>query len=127
MFNVFGLFGIVVVCALVIVTIRRHNPEHAFAVTLGCMCVAVIYLLSQITGTVLEITELAGSVQMEKIDVLLKAVGISIVGQLMSDVCKDYGQTSLSGIVSLAGRFAIVIIAMPLFKDLIALAAELVG
>ena len=127
MFNVFGLFGIVLVCAILVVTVRKYNQEHAFAVSLACLCVVAVFLLSQITDVILEITELAGSAQLNNIDLLFKAVGISIVGQLMADVCTDYGQTSLASTISVAGRFAIVILSLPLFKDLFSIAIELVG
>lgn len=126
MFNIFGLFGIVVVCGVLIVTIRKHNPEHAYAISIGCICVTVTYLLSQITGVIAEVTEIAALAQLRNLDSLFKAVGISIIGQVMADVCADYGQSSLSNAIALAGRFAIVIISLPLFKELLSIALQLV-
>lgn len=127
MFNVFGLFGLIVISGILIVTIKKHNPEHAFIISIGCVCVIVTYLLSQVVDVINEMTEIANSVQFTNLDSLFKAVGISIVGQIMADVCSDYGQTSLANTVTLAGRFAIVIISLPLFKELLSIALELVG
>ena len=127
MFNIFGLFGTAAVCGILIVTVKRNNPEHAFIISIGCGCVIMAYLLSQITEVIYEINDIAASAQLRNLDCVFKAVGISIVGQLMSDVCSDYGQTSLANVVTLAGRFAIVIIALPLFRELLTVALGLVG
>lgn len=126
MFNVFGLFMIITVCGILIVTVRKHNPEHAFAITLGCVCVAVVYLLSQVADAITDIADIAETAMLSNIDSLFKAVGISIVGQIMADTCVDYGQTSLANVITIAGRFAIVIISLPLFKELLSVAIALV-
>jgi stage III sporulation protein AD len=127
MFNVFGLFGLVTVCGILVVTIKKHSPEHAFAISLGCVCVTAVYLLSQITSAVSEISDIAGGAAVAGLDSLFKAVGIGIVGQIMADVCNDYGQASLAGVISVAGRFAIVIISLPLFRELLSIAVGLVN
>ena len=126
MFNVYGLFALVTVSAILIITVRRHNPEHALAITLGCACVTAVFLLSQITEVVAQMTEIANMAMIDGLDSLYKAIGISMVGQIMADVCADYGQTSLSGVISMAGRVAIVIISLPLFKELLNVAVALI-
>lgn len=126
MFNVYGLFALVVISAILILTVRRHNPEHALAITLGCVCVTAVFLLSQITEVVAQVTEIADIAMISGLDSLYKAIGISMVGQIMADVCADYGQTAMAGVISLAGRVAIVIISLPLFRELLNVAVALV-
>lgn len=126
MFNVYGLFALVVISAILIITVRRHNPEHALAISLGCACVTAVFLLSQITGIVAQMTEIANTAMINGLDSLYKAIGISMVGQIMADVCADYGQTSLAGVISLAGRVAILILSLPMFRELLDVAVALI-
>lgn len=124
-FNVLGLFGMVTVCAILCVLVRKTNPEHAFTITLGCLCVVGTFLLSQIASAIGEIAGIAQEAQLQHLDSLFKAVGISIVGQITADVCKDYGQGALAGIITLAGRFAILLLSLPLFRELLSVAISL--
>ena len=51
--------------------------------------------------------------------VILKALGICYITQFVSDLCRDYGQTSLAGRVDLAGKCCILILSVPLMERLI--------
>jgi len=61
------------------------------------------------------------------ITVLVKAVGICYITQFASDTCKDAGQTAIYGKIELAGKVAICISALPLYKDLLSLTQTIIG
>ena len=50
--------------------------------------------------------------------VVLKAIGICMVSQFASDICKDSGNLSLSNVVSVFGRISVIIVSMPMIKFL---------
>ncbi len=52
------------------------------------------------------------------ITVMLKAVGLTVVGQLASRLCKDAGESALSYGVELASKIAVLGAAMPLMSKL---------
>jgi stage III sporulation protein AD len=58
--------------------------------------------------------------------IVFKAVGISIVTKLSSDVCRDAGQSSVASGIELAGAFAALYIALPLFKTVMDMIKSLV-
>ena len=56
---------------------------------------------------------------------IIKIIGISIVSQFASDICKDSGNTSISDSISTFGRISILISSVPIFKELIHLVINL--
>lgn len=51
--------------------------------------------------------------------ILLKALGLCLVAQIASDVCKDCGESALSTSVELVGKLSIVLMALPVAAQLI--------
>ena len=56
---------------------------------------------------------------------LFKALGISIIIHLTSDVCCDAGESGLAEKIILLGKIEILILSLPLIKDLFSLAKGL--
>lgn len=52
-------------------------------------------------------------------DVILKAFGISLVVQLLSDFCKDAGESSISTKIELLGKIEIIILSLPLVEKIL--------
>jgi stage III sporulation protein AD len=61
------------------------------------------------------------------IPVLIKALGISLMIQITSDICKDCGEISLGHRVELFGKAEILLLSIPLIKDLFDLCDKLAG
>jgi stage III sporulation protein AD len=57
--------------------------------------------------------------------VAIKALGIALVCQLASEICRDCGEASVGGRIELAGKAAIIIISLPVLKNLVTFAREL--
>jgi stage III sporulation protein AD len=53
------------------------------------------------------------------VEIIIKAIAISLISQLASDVCKDTGQNALSTLCRIAGKVGLLCIAIPLIKDLL--------
>lgn len=58
---------------------------------------------------------------------LIKALGISLMIQITSDICKDCGEAALGQRVELFGKAEILVLSIPLIKDLFALCDKLTG
>ncbi len=56
---------------------------------------------------------------------LLKAMGICYITRFASELCSDFGQGSLSGKVELAGKGAVFILSIPMFKSILNLGLSL--
>ncbi len=57
--------------------------------------------------------------------VMLKALGISMCCRVSSDICRDSGENALASRVELAGKVGIVVISLPLVKQLLEIAKDM--
>lgn len=113
------MFKIVALClagTLLLVFLKPARPEYAMLLRLALLLVVFAALLegvgSVVSGTSALMT-LVGE-NGEIVRVMLKALGISLVAQIASDLCKDSGEQTLAGVVELAAKIGILIMALPL-------------
>ena len=66
------------------------------------------------------------SINSEYFTIVLKSLGICYVTQLASDTCRDSGYSAIASKVELAGKVSIVVIALPLFTNLVDIALGLI-
>ncbi len=127
--NIVAVCGIVLIVAVVSVMLKKYVPEYSVIITIATGAVILIAMLSQFLPVVYQIKNLLGSsaIPGEYGLILFKALGVCFVAQFASDSCKDAGEISLSSKVELAGRLAIVIIALPLFEKVTHTALNLMG
>lgn len=59
--------------------------------------------------------------------VLFKAMGIGFVCSAMSGICRENGESSVAACVEFFGKGEMLVCALPVFKDLLALAIEAGG
>ena len=65
-------------------------------------------------SSVIEVSEEVGRYA----DIILRALGVALLGHFCSLVCRELGAESLSGCVELAARAEILLICLPLIKDI---------
>lgn len=59
--------------------------------------------------------------------VMLKAVGLTVLGQLAARLCKDAGESALAYAVELGARIAVLGAAMPLLSKLFEFLGEIMS
>ena len=57
----------------------------------------------------------------------MKTIGVCFVCQFTADACRDAGQSSLASKTELAARIAVIVISLPLFRDILETVSGLVG
>lgn len=108
--------------------IKKNSPEMALMLTISLALVALYLAFDTIKEVTQFITSLADMAQISPavLTVVIKAVGISVVSKLSSDVCRDAGQTSVASGVELVGAFTALYISLPLFKTVLSMIGSLV-
>lgn len=118
-----------IITALLYAIVRNIKPEMAPLVILGGCGVLLVTLagkLTEITGGVGKMTELAG-LDNENIKILLKALGICIVTQFAADICYDNSCSSVAAAVELSGRVGALILALPMLETVASLGIGLIN
>lgn len=119
--NIAALVGVGLVAAVLSIVIKQYKPELGIFISL----LAGIIILSAILGvlkpaidTILELVGMAGLDESYG-NVLIKALAVCYVTQIASDSCRDAGEGAIAGKVEMAGKAAIIVISLPMFKALV--------
>lgn len=125
----FTVIGIAVVSAMLIIFIKQYRPEYSMltaAIVGAVLTAAVIIEFSGLKDTLISLFELSG-IDSELLVTVIKAMGVCYITGFASDICRDFGQTSLAGKIELAGKITVVLINVPTIKIIINTAVELIG
>lgn len=108
-------------CALCVVVfgalIKRSNKEYALLAAVGTCVLILLSAIEQLEPALSQLQGLSGAEGFlgDILPILVKTAGIAIVGQLVSRICKDAGESALSYSVELAAKAAILVVSLPLF------------
>ncbi len=113
--------GIGLVGTIVVVVLRQVKPELAiFAGT--CTGVAIVLLvttsISELFSSVSGLTS-SSSVSSGIMEYIIKIIGIGYITEYASGISEDYGSKSIGKNIQLAGKVAILILALPIISSII--------
>lgn len=126
--DIFGI-GVCAVCAAIFgALVKKSGSEYAVLLAVGASVLILLAVLEQAGPLVSQIENLSGAgvFQGDCLNVMLKAVGIALAGQLASSVCKDADEEALACTVDLAAKVAILASALPLLLRLFEYLEEIV-
>lgn len=115
------IFLIAFVALAAIVLLKQIKPEFALLLKFAVLLLLGFLVFSEVSDAVSEIFSFGErvSIDSEMLKILLKALGLCLVAQIASDVCKDCGEYALSTSVELVGKLSIVLMALPVAAQLI--------
>lgn len=120
--------GVVLCEVTVYVLLKQYKPEFA----LLSEAVSIIIILFMLTDEIKEAISLFGtyfgflSKAEEYISVMLKILGISLVTQFTSDMCRDSGESALASKVEFAGKIIIIAASLPVIEGFTGLITRMV-
>ncbi len=115
------IFLIAFVALAAIVLLKQIKPEFALLLKFAVLLLLGFLVFSEVSDAVSEIFSFGErvSIDSEMLKILLKALGLCLVAQIASDVCKDCGESALSTSVELVGKLSIVLMALSVAAQLI--------
>ncbi len=124
----FAVIGVCLLTAIAVLTVRRFAPEYAILVSAVAGSTVLIALIVSASGLFsdIESTFLSAGIDSDVFKIVLKCLGISYITNFAVDLCRDFGQTSLGSKVELAGKISITVLTLPLIKQILKSAVELV-
>jgi len=112
--GIFAVFSIVI--------IRELKKEYIPAILLTVCILFTLYLLPKINESVEFIRELSLYLKDTHADKILRALGITYLTCTASDLCKSAGEPTVGNYIELAGRIELLLLCIPLFRELTELA-----
>ena len=127
--DIFAFIGAGIIMCVLIVTVKQFKPELALPLCIACGVILIVYIIAAFVPLIDEINTIASNsgINSEYIVIALKAIGICIAVQVASDVCRDAGQTALANKLEMGGKIALLIVSLPLFKEILSLAVKIIG
>ena len=121
--DIFTVIGIAIVASTAAIFLKQYKPEYAFGITLCSGIVILFFSLLKFSDIS---NKLEDFIEMTKIDgehykTVFKCFGICILTKIASETCKDFGQESISSKVDLFGKLSILVMASPVFYEILSL------
>ena len=127
--NIAAIAALALIAALLAVMLKRYNSELGVVVSIVAGAVILIELLKTVAPilqqmeTLFSISGISGEYDL----ILFKTLGVCYIAQFAADSCRDAGENALASKVEIAGKIAVLLLALPLFESIASTAASLIG
>ena len=120
--------GIVVTELLVYSLLRQYKPELALFSGLGAAAVLIFVVGEELRDALGFFDSLfsAGGASSLYVSVLIKVLGITLITQVLSDMCRDSGASAAATKLEFAGKIIITAVSIPVIKGFVSYIAGLV-
>ena len=112
--------ALAVFSALVILMIRRMNPELSFALSAVTVIVLLLScggIMDELLRSLRQAQQIFGSSAAEILP-MLKCLGIAVTSKAGADLCRDASQSALASALETAGSLCAAAVAMPMILSL---------
>ena len=125
-FDVVGFFAVTVAGALMLLPLKELKPSYFFIALCALSLLVMNFALVKARPIFSYLNYLISGDNSYYFKIMMKATGISLITSMVSDLTGELGMNSLSGKVEFTGKVFIIILTLPLFDELLALAVSLV-
>ena len=122
--------GVALAALAVILVLRGTSSTFAVFVKIGAVVLLFGMAIAELSSGINEIRDVvsdvirADSFTAKAISVMLKALGIALVGRVCADICKECGEQGLAqGVESVAG-IVIFSLSIPILSEILLLASD---
>ena len=121
--------AVALVGAVALLLFKQYKPEWAIPTRLTAGLIMAGLCLSGVGEIISFADTLAGGDAMtsDMWRLILKGLGIAFITELASGVCRDSGEATLSLWVEMAGKLALLLLALPLIRDVMLAVKTLLG
>ena len=125
MIKFIGISICVLFCSLML---KETNRQIALILTVigsAILFMTAVGELSDIIKSVISISDASSSV-LNYSKLMLKILGITLLTQIVCDICRDNGENALASMTGLVAKIIIVSLVLPLFETVIKIVGGLV-
>lgn len=114
------IVGIVLTALIINIVLKNYSKEFTFLINIVCTIIIFTLISKDLKGIVDRLTSISNeiSILLPYIKIMLKILGISMIAQLLSDLCRDNGENTLANQTELSAKIIILVTALPLFTTI---------
>lgn len=117
-----GIAG-VLIAVIVCLTIRPHSKELATLLVIA-VCVMTLFVavcfLEPVIGLIRDLQD-AAQLNDELLQIVLKAIGVGLIGEFVSQICADSGNSAMGKAAELLTAAVVLWLAIPMLQQLLQL------
>lgn len=117
--SIVQLVILAVIGMLAALSCRKHHMEFSALISIGICLLLMFFMVQAFDGLLAFIRQLAGTVNLEYVGVLLKLIGVAYICEFASGLCRDTGYQAISGQIEAAGRVAMLLLTIPVMEAII--------
>lgn len=119
--NVVKILSVAIVALVAIILLRSVKPELAIVLTIASVITLIIVVLDELFQVVLSLYQLADStnIDSQSLSSVVKIIGIGYMAEFGNNICVDANCKSIGDKVLLAGKIAIMLVALPIITQLV--------
>lgn len=112
--------GIVLTALIINIVLKNYSKEFTFLINIVCTIIIFTLISKDLKGIVDRLTSISNEISflLPYIKIMLKILGISMIAQLLSDLCRDNGENTLANQTELSAKIIILVTALPLFTTI---------
>jgi len=122
--EIIEICGIALITAICALGLKKYAPETAVLLVITGGAFIIVSVLSRVSPVIEQINNLTSTG--EYAEILIKSLGICVICQFVSETCKDAGQGALASKVEFSSRVAVIITALPMFRNILNTAMKLI-
>ena len=114
------------IAAVLGIILQKQGKEYALILVLAVAAMGTCLVLNYIKPVIsfLERLQEIGNLDSEVLKILLKAVGIGVVGEISGAICADAGNASLAKMLQLLSAAVILWLSLPILEQVMELIME---
>ncbi len=122
------LAGLSLCCVFLAVILREKNRAFALAVSVFGVCLIFYSTLSELRSVISELNGITNDISSAAsyFRLMLKVLGITLMTQLISDICRDNGENALASVTEISAKLIVVVLVLPLFEAVISIVGGII-
>lgn len=127
--NIIIIASTALIAAILSLVLKQYKPEYSLFISIAAGILIFLSVLAVISPIMDYINSLTARTGISGVypEVLIKSLAVCYITQLASDCCTDAGETAIAGKLQIAGKIAILLIALPMFQSLTELVTDLIN
>ena len=126
--TLFAVCGYVLLACALALVIKQFSPAWGKMVAVGAGVILTVILVEKLGSLWSQMMgEVGWSGQSALFKTLAKTMGVAFLVETVSDICRDLGQETIADRLIFFGKTEILLLSLPLVKELLTLASEVVG
>lgn len=119
--DILQIVGMGLAATFLALILKQNNPVFALLLSLIVGTFIFIMLVDQIGVIMNVLKKMAETAHLNSVYVatVLKIIGIAYISEFAAQIAKDAGQSALAGKIELAGKIAILILAVPILAAIV--------